>query len=367
MPHRVCRRSDLVTGGNDQSQCPYELEMPHFTLQLLLSAVGTGIGTAAACYVIYLTVESLLRQWKLAKIPRVPGGFPLLRQLPWMALSPLPWDLMATWIDNTKYNIMLWGLPFQDFVIVRGGEAFKQVLQTRFKDWHKEMSLSFHPFLCILGSGLVTSEGSLWQKQRKSMTPAFKGDILQDVIGIGQRAVQRLMAKMDNFAGTANTIEIEEEFRLLTLQVCFHGPLRCVSLHHWHSMISSQAFTCITELFVQVITEAIMSLPYEESDRVFPKLYLPIMEECHVRVLQRWRAFLPILPSWWAHRSRNRKLDKYVIDLLRARWKTIEDRYAPRCYTQDNATTSCHTCTTHVSYNAQEAVLISLRSPRLEH
>lgn len=207
--------------------------MPHVNMQMLLYTVGTVLGGTLAFVIVYYTAESLIRQWKLAKIPRVPGGFPLLRQLPAMALSPLSWDLMATWIDTTKYNIMLWGLPFQDFVIVRGGEAFKQVLQTRFKDWHKEIALSFHPFLCILGSGLVTSEGSLWQKQRKSMTPAFKGNILQDVIGIGQRAVHRLMAKMDKYAGTGESIEIEEEFRLLTLQVlprsspeylCIHMP-----------------------------------------------------------------------------------------------------------------------------------------------
>eukprot|EP00892_Ulva_mutabilis_P004131 jgi/Ulvmu1/208/UM001_0212.1 len=268
--------------------------MPHVDVQML-STVFAVLGSVIAFVIIYLTSESLIRQWKLRQLPRVPGGMSLLRQLPAMALHPLPWDYMASWIDNTKYNIMFWGLPFQDFVIVRGGEAMKQVLQTRFKDWHKEMSLSFHPFLCIFGTGLVTSEGPLWQKQRKTMTPAFKGDILQDVIGIGQRAVQRLMTKIDDIAGTGRSIEIEEEFRLLTLQV---------------------------------ITEAIMSLPYQESDRVFPKLYLPIMEECHLRVLQRWREYLPILPSWWSHRSRIRQLDAFVIGLLRTHRQQIETRAA---------------------------------------
>lgn len=312
-------------------QCPYRLQMPHASMPMLLSTIFTVLGSAVACIIIYFTAESVIRQWKLAKIPRVPGGIPLLRQLPAMAVHPLPWDYMAAWIDNTKHNIMFWGLPFQDFVIVRGGEAFKQVLQTRFKDWHKEISLSFHPFLCILGSGLVTSEGSLWQKQRKSMTPAFKGNILQDVIGIGQRAVQRLMTKMNEVAGTEQSIEIEEEFRLLTLQVlplghahwfdhpACHLPVLCIHLRAPGTRIRHGT---------QVITEAIMSLPYQESDRVFPKLYLPIMEECHLRVLQRWREYLPIMPAWWGHRSRNRQLDAFVIDLLRARWQHIEDRCA---------------------------------------
>lgn len=88
--------------------------------------------------------------------------------------------------------------------------------------------------------------------------------------------------------------------------------------------------------FVQVITEAIMSLPYQESDRVFPKLYLPIMEECHLRVLQRWREYLPIMPIWWSHRSRIRRLDAFVIDLLRARRQQIEDRCAPASLSRRN-------------------------------
>lgn len=185
----------------------------------LLPAFGTVVGGAISFWIAYMTAESLIRQWKLAKIPRVPGGFPLLRQLPAMVLSSLPWDFMASWINDTEYNVMFWGLPFQDFVIVRGGEAFKQVLQTRFKDWNKEISLSFHPFLCIFGTGLVTSEGPLWQKQRKIMTPAFKGNVLQDVIDIGKRAVHRLAAKMEKYADTGESIEIDEEFRFLTLQV----------------------------------------------------------------------------------------------------------------------------------------------------
>lgn len=181
--------------------------------------VTTVVAALFLLWLLYLIVGSAFRRWHLAGIPHARGSLPVLRHLHKLAFDPAPWSVMASWIESTNEMMITWGLPLQDFVLVRGGEAMKTVFQTKFKDWHKDVGLSFHPFLCILGSGLVTSEGELWQKQRKLMTPAFKGDILQEVIEIGLRAVIRLMKKLDDFKGTEKTLEIEEEFRLLTLQV----------------------------------------------------------------------------------------------------------------------------------------------------
>jgi hypothetical protein len=49
---------------------------------------------------------------------------------------------------------------------------------------------------------------------------------------------------------------------------------------------------------LQVIGEAILSLPPEECDRVFPQLYLPVMEEANRRVLLPHRKYLPT-PDWF--------------------------------------------------------------------
>jgi beta-ring hydroxylase len=192
---------------------------------------SSAIGAIWLFWLLYWVVESVYRRWCLADLPYAPGSIPLLRHLHKLALHPAPWNLMSSWIESTNHDMITWGLPLQEFVLVRGGEAMKTVFQTRFKDWHKDVGLSFHPFLCILGTGLVTSEGELWQKQRKLMTPAFKGDILQEVIEIGLRASSRLREKLENYKGTEKTVEIEEEFRLLTLQARFrpcikHTPSR---------------------------------------------------------------------------------------------------------------------------------------------
>jgi cytochrome P450 len=45
----------------------------------------------------------------------------------------------------------------------------------------------------ILGTGLVTSEGALWAKQRKLVSNAFRVEILDDIVGVALRAVERLV------------------------------------------------------------------------------------------------------------------------------------------------------------------------------
>lgn len=72
-------------------------------------------------------------------------------------------------------------------------------------------------------------------------------------------------------------------------------------------------------LALQVIGEALLSLSPEECDRVFPHLYLPIMEEGNRRSLEPWRAYL-LTPDWFRHRRRVRLLNDYICGLLRARW-----------------------------------------------
>ena len=47
-------------------------------------------------------------------------------------------------------------------------------------------------------------------------------------------------------------------------------------------------------LTLQVIGEAILSLPPKACNAVFPQLYLPVMEESNRRVLAPWRQFYPL-------------------------------------------------------------------------
>jgi hypothetical protein len=51
--------------------------------------------------------------------------------------------------------------------------------------------------------------------------------------------------------------------------------------------------------------------------QVFPTLYLPVMTEANQRVLRPYRMYLPVLPAWWAFRSRMAKLNEFLINYFR--------------------------------------------------
>ncbi|GLC42904.1 hypothetical protein PLESTB_001812700 [Pleodorina starrii] len=226
----------------------------------------------------------------LASIPSAPGSLPLLGHLIPMITCVRrnigAWDLMEEWLDKTGPIVKFRFLGTQG-VVFRDPAALKRVFQTGYKMYEKDLDVSYRPFLPILGSGLVTADGALWQKQRMLMGPALRVDVLDDIIRIAKKAVDRLCEKLSHHAGNGQPVNIEEEFRLLTLQV---------------------------------IGEAVLSLSPEECDRVFPQLYLPVMSEANHRVLRPYRMYLPT-PEWFRFRTRMAKLNQYLIDLFRRRWE----------------------------------------------
>jgi len=64
----------------------------------------------------------------------------------------------------------------------RRADAWRGCAQTRQRAYVKDLDLSFHPFLPILGTGLVTADGPLWQRQRLLIGTALRVDILDDVV-----------------------------------------------------------------------------------------------------------------------------------------------------------------------------------------
>ena len=68
----------------------------------------------------------------------------------------------------------------RQMVLVGSAEGLKEIFQTKLKTFPKDLDFSYEPFLPILGSGLVTSNGDHWQRQRLLMVtspPAQAGCI----------------------------------------------------------------------------------------------------------------------------------------------------------------------------------------------
>lgn len=219
-------------------------------------------------------------------VPAAPGGNWLLGHV-FQLMNTCAWEKMYDWVVASP-PMVRFRILHRTGIIVGDPWGLKRIFQTRFKAYDKDLDFSYNPFLPILGSGLVTANGNLWQKQRLLMAPAMRIDMLDAILPIAKRAVDRLAEKL-NAEGARDgrvSCDIEEEFRLLTLQV---------------------------------IGEAILSLGPEECDRVFPDLYLPVMEESNRRVLAPWRYLYPF--TVLQYNSKVRRLNNYIINIIRQRRK----------------------------------------------
>jgi cytochrome P450 len=199
-----------------------------------------------------------------------------------------PWDVFARWI-KTHGSIVRFSFFNNHFVILAEPEYIKQVFQTKFKSYDKDIATSYSNFLPLLGTGLVTSHGEHWAHQRRLISSAFKVEILEDTARVALAAVDRLSAKLDGLIaenGRGSTeVEMAEEFRKLTLQV---------------------------------IGEAVLSMKPEESDKVFPALYLPIVDHANDNVWYPWKAYIPSPQTIAFHKSLS-KLNTFFSNMIKSR------------------------------------------------
>lgn len=245
---------------------------------------------AAVCLVVVLQMLRLLRSFQeykaiereIKSIPEVPGALPVFGHLFEMLKGP-PWDIISQWVLDHG-PIVRFSFFGNHIVGISDRDMLKRALQSKFQVYRKDTD-TYAPFMCLLGTGLVTSEGELWRKQRMLISAAFRVDILSEVKNISKDATDRLASKLEAFRASSTAVELGEEFRKLTLQV---------------------------------IGEAVLSLAPEESDRVFPELYLPIVTEANLRTFYPYRKYLP-LPATLRHNKAIAVLNAYVTDLINSR------------------------------------------------
>jgi|TARA_B110000967_G_C18891729_1_gene567835 beta-ring hydroxylase len=271
------------------------------------------VATALAAALVLLTVahwlvqavlrvlKSLLKWHRQAFVlrpaPMAPGYLPLIGHTVALFKAvgnyPCTWDLFSLWATETAPKPVRVQIFTKHCVVIGDPSTMKRVMSTNAGNYAKDTGFSYAPFLEILGTGLVTSDGDQWRTMRGHISKALRVDILDEIIAIANRAAHRLCAKLDKHKVSGEKIDMENEFRLLTLQV---------------------------------IGEAVLSLQPAESDTLFPALYLPIMDECNTRSLSPWRAWALASPEWWRHKKRVKQLDGAIIAIVRQRWRTRCER-----------------------------------------
>ena len=155
--------------------------------------------------------------WVLQKVPAAPGGdrpFGHIKRL-WNSTA---WEVLTEWALKNPPLVKV-NLVTRKMLLVGTAQGMKEVYQTKFRSFHKDLDFAFLPYLPILGTGLVTAHGDHWQKQRLLMAPTLRVDILGAVIRLTHQAVERLTEKLLAAKLSQRPIEMEEEFRLMTLQI----------------------------------------------------------------------------------------------------------------------------------------------------
>ena len=220
----------------------YELSMSKSSADVLSSINLAHVFVITGLIAILpLLITRLSASHRGKSVPQIRNGLPFFGHV-FTMLKGSPWDQMARWAVEygTFYKLHLFG---SDAYVVSDPELLKIILHTKLSVFKKVVAWTYKPFMVLLGNGLVTAEGSSWRKQRNLLSSHLRLDILDQIPSITIRAVERLKLKLDKFKGNGSTVEMAEEFRHLTLQV---------------------------------IAEAILSLPPGESDQTFAHMYLPI-------------------------------------------------------------------------------------------
>jgi cytochrome P450 len=216
------------------------------------------------------------------EIPKIPTRVPFIGHFLDLIVGT-PWTTMMRWA-HVPGRVASFGLFGETYVMVADPELLRRVLATNVTNYRKD-DRTYAAFKPILGNGLIISEGELWKRQRAILGRAFRADILGHMVAIAAEAADRLIAELDVVAGKGVPFDFAPAFRRLTLQV---------------------------------IADAVLSLPPHVSDEVFPKLYLPIVDEANLRTWMPFRAYLPT-PGNLEFRRACEELDRYVTELIRDR------------------------------------------------
>ncbi|CUG90468.1 cytochrome P450, putative, partial [Bodo saltans] len=273
---------------------PFGVDLPENFVPVVLGLMFAAWAGIVTLYVLKRLKNNAL----MAPIPYISGAFiPYLGHAVYLA-GGQPWDTFYKWASGCGWTCRLLILG-RDVLYTSEPKLIKRILQTNQRIYRKDLELSYNEFMCILGRGLVTSEDQAWVRGRMLLSHAFRIDILDDIPDIAIRATKRLM----------NSLEGSKEKK--------SGSVVCVDL--------AESFRCLT---LQVIAEAVLSFTPEESDAVFPSLYLPIVTECNERVWAPWRKLM-FWSSGFRHRAQClEKLNDFLANVVRQRWQSLQDAKA---------------------------------------
>ncbi|XP_078620223.1 ultra-long-chain fatty acid omega-hydroxylase-like isoform X1 [Branchiostoma floridae x Branchiostoma japonicum] len=180
-------------------------------LRLLSARLPAGVtGTTLAMWTLVIVLAVRLSVWVVSfiawqvKIRRVMKQFP----------DPGPPDPngdLLSHVENNPYHVR-WLGPFIAVTSCTHPDTIKPILsnKTQKPDWTYRF---FRPWL---GDGLLLSEGSKWQRNRRLLTPAFHFDILKHYVKLFSQSTVVLLDKWMS-CGPGASVELFDHVGLMTL------------------------------------------------------------------------------------------------------------------------------------------------------
>lgn len=216
------------------------------------------------------------------RVTQLPSLIPLVGPMMEL-LKGRPWQTMLEW--NQQHGAVLEVRMFgKRCYIVSDPGLIQRMMSTHMKNYPKA-TMGYEAFRPVLGKGLITASGDNWKRQRTALNRAFRSEILDDIVQISVQAADRLVDRVDG-----GTFDMSEAFRSLTLQV---------------------------------ISQAVTSLPHEVCEGVFPRLFLPTVDEINKRIWAPYRSWMPT-PTRARFNKAIAELDAFLEGVVAERWDAEE-------------------------------------------
>lgn len=143
--------------------------------------------------------------------PPGPSGYPIIGNTVQWARDPRSFRERCADQYGSVVNYEILGM---DAYMLTDPTAIERVLAQDSELFSKRSSRNGH-LTELVGSGLLTSEGDLWQQQREAIEPAFYMDHIQNYIEVIVRRTKEQIADWD----PGSVLDMDEEMRRLTLNI----------------------------------------------------------------------------------------------------------------------------------------------------
>ena len=113
-------------------------------------------------------------------------------------------------------------------LVINNPDDIRRVLLTNRANYIKGAGLE--RVRMLLGTGLITSDGEFWTRQRRMVQPVFTGNANRAVMPMVQNLTDGLIERWAAIADTGETIDLTEELSALALDVVLLLLLICSPL-----------------------------------------------------------------------------------------------------------------------------------------